>query len=90
MVVKAVVRARQWFEDLASGRASSLVELAKAEGVTDRYVGHLIPRAFLPPGIVEKILSGTQPAYVTTQAVTNRVDLPQSWADQRALLGFDL
>ena len=88
-LVKAVVRGQQWFEDLASGRAGSLAEIAKAEGVSDRYVGHLIPLAFLAPDIVAKILSGTQPVDLTSENLTKRIDLPLAWTKQRTLLGFD-
>jgi len=88
-LVKAIVRGRQWFEDLASGRARSLREIAEAEGVTDRYVGHLIPLAFLAPDIVARILSGAQPVDLTTEVLTKRIDLPVGWAEQRVMLGFD-
>ena len=37
-LVKAVVRGRRWFEDLASGRAESIAQIAQAEGVSARYV----------------------------------------------------
>ncbi|MHC4933941.1 MAG: recombinase family protein, partial [Planctomycetota bacterium] len=46
-LIKAIVRGRRWFEDLTSGRVGTLLEIAHAEGVSDRYVGHLIPLAFL-------------------------------------------
>ena len=62
---------------------------AKAEGVTDRYVGHLIPLAFLAPELVAGILSGTQPVDLTTETLTKRTHLPLSWAEQGTLLGFD-
>jgi hypothetical protein len=88
-LVKAIVRGRQWFERLASGRARSLVEIAQAEGVTDGYVGQLIPLSFLSPDIVAGILSGTQPVDLTTQTLTKRTNLPLNLAEQRALLGFD-
>ncbi len=88
-LVKAVVRGRRWFEDLASGRAESIAEIAQAEGVSARYVGHLIPLAFLAPDIVARILSGTQPVDLTTENLTKRIDLPLAWTQQRTLLGFD-
>ena len=88
-LVKAIVRGRQWFEDLASGRVRSLLEIAEAEGVSDRYVGHLIPLAFLAPDIVARILSGAQPVDLTTEVLTKRIDLPVGWAEQRVMLGFD-
>ncbi len=88
-LVKAVVRGRRWFEDLASGRARSIAQIAQAEGVSARYVGHLIPLAFLAPDIVARILSGTQPVDLTTENLTERIDLPLAWTEQRTLLGFD-
>jgi site-specific DNA recombinase len=88
-LVKAIVRARQWFEQVASGKAQSFAEIARTEGLGRRYVANLIPLAFLAPDIVASILSGTQPVELTTQELTKRVDLPLDWAEQRALLGFD-
>jgi site-specific DNA recombinase len=88
-LIKAVVRAHRWFDDLVSGRARSLRDIAKGEGVTHRYVGHLMPLAFLAPDIVAAIFAGTQPVDLTTETLTKRIDLPLDWADQRALLGFD-
>jgi len=88
-LVKAIVRGRQWFEDLASGSVRSLLEIAEAEGVSARYVGHLIPLAFLAPDIVARVLSGTQPVDLTTENLTKRIDLPLAWTVQRTLLGFD-
>ena len=89
VLVKAIVRGRQWFEQLASGRARSFTEIAKTEGVTRRYVAQLIPLAFLAPDIVARILSGSQPVDLTTEELTKRVDLPLTWTEQRVLLGFD-
>jgi len=72
-----------------SGRARSIAEIAKAEGVTVRYVGRLLPLAFLAPDIVESVLAGTQPVHLTTELLTKRVDLPVAWAEQRTHLGFN-
>ncbi len=88
-LVKAIVRGRQWFEDLATGRAGSLLEIAEAEGVSNRYVGHLLPLAFLAPDIVSRIFAGTQPVDLTTETLTKRIDLPLGWTEQRAMLGFE-
>ena len=89
VLVKAIVRGQQWFEDLASGRGGSIAEIAEAKGVSARYVGHLIPLAFLAPDIVASILSGTQPVELTAENLTKRIDLPLAWTEQRTLLGFD-
>jgi hypothetical protein len=88
-LVKSIVCARQWFEQVASGQAQSFAEIARVEGIGRRYVANLIPLAFLASDIVASILSGTQPFELTTEVLTKRVDLPLDWAEQRALLGFD-
>ena len=87
-LVKAVVRARRWFKQIESGEAKSFNEIAKAENVTDRYVGRLMPLAFLAPDIVAQILVGTQPVDLTAEALIKRTDLPATWAEQRERLGI--
>jgi hypothetical protein len=49
--LKAIARGRAWFEKLATGRAPSLQELAKREGITRRYIRRLVNLAFLSPAI---------------------------------------
>jgi len=88
-LVKAVARAHRWFDDLVTGRVRSLREIAHAEGITERYVGHLMPLAFLAPDIIAAILAGTQPADLTTETLTKRTELPPCWHQQHALLGFE-
>jgi hypothetical protein len=86
-LVKAVARGRLWFEQLAVGQAASLQAIADREGVSARYVSRLLPLAFLAPDIVELILEGRQPAALSVERLTNRLDLPLDWVDQRELLG---
>ena len=88
-LVKAIARSRQWFDGLVSGEFRSLIEIAKAEGVTDRYVGRVLPLAFLAPDIVSSVLNGTQPVQLTTEMLTKRADLPLDWEGQKCLLDFN-
>jgi len=88
-LIKAVSRAHRWFGDLVNDRARSLGDIAKTEGISDRYVGHLMPLAFLAPNIVEAILAGTQRVELTAETLIKRTDLPLNWAEQKALLGFN-
>ena len=48
-----------------------------------------MPLAFLAPEIIEAIFAGMQPVDLTAETLTRRADLPLSWADQKALLGFN-
>jgi site-specific DNA recombinase len=88
-LIKAVVRARGWFDDLVSGRVRTYGEIAKREGVTKRYVGHLIPLAFLAPEVVHNILAGSQPIDLTAETLAKRTKLLRIWAEQKIELGME-
>ena len=88
-ILKAMARARRWFDELVSGRAVSMVEIGKRESVGKRYVSRMIRLAFLAPAIIEKIAEGRQPPELTAQFLsTGRGDLPLGWQAQEKLLGF--
>ena len=84
-LIKAIARGRSWFEELAIGRARSLQELAKREGITRRYIRRLVGLAFLSPQLVEAILQGRQPVELTATRLTE-LDLPLDWTEQHKLL----
>ncbi len=69
-LLKALGRARRWFDQLSSGEATSLAKIASLEGVSVRYVGRLIRLAFLAPPIVEMIAQGHQPAELILPTLT--------------------
>ena len=81
-----IARGRAWFDELATGRARSLDELAKREAISRRYIRRLVNLAFLSPQLVEAILQGRQPVELTATRLTE-LDLPHDWAEQRRLLG---
>jgi DNA invertase Pin-like site-specific DNA recombinase len=84
-LLKAVGRARRWFDQLASGRATSLAAIASQEGIDVRYVGRLIRLAFLAPPLVEMIAQGRQPAELSAEMLTRRIILPPEWEAQKLL-----
>jgi site-specific DNA recombinase len=84
-LIKAIARGRAWFEELVSGRARSLQELAKRDGISRRYIRRLIALAFLSPELIEAILQGRQPAELTATRLTE-LDLPLDWTEQHKLL----
>lgn len=87
-LIKAIARGRKWFEELSSGRAGSLLQIARAEGVSDQYVGSLLPLAFLAPSIVEQILVGAQSNQITADRLVKAISLPLHWQEQTCLLEF--
>ena len=84
-LIKAIARGRAWFEELVSGRARSLQELAKRDGISRRYIRRLIGLAFLSPELIEAILQGRQPVALTATRLTE-LDLPLDWTEQHKLL----
>jgi DNA invertase Pin-like site-specific DNA recombinase len=87
-LLKAVARAHRWFDELSTGKASSLAEIAAREGLAVRYVGRLIRLAFLAPEIVEAIVEGRQPANLTAEAVTRHIEIPLEWCSQKTALNI--
>jgi hypothetical protein len=85
-LLKAFARARGWFEELASGRVSSLVEIARREGLAKRYVTGLAKLAFVSPTFAEAIAEGAVPTSTNLQMLMDgRVALPLSWNEQEHL-----
>ena len=88
-LLKAVARAHRWFDDLVTGRVSSMAEIGKREGLPKNYVSWLIRLAFLAPEIVEEIIQGNHPPELTAQTSHHPpVDLPLCWQAQKAALEF--
>lgn len=88
VLLKEVRRAHRCFAALLSGDAGSLAELARREGVSDRYLSRVLPLAFLAPDIVEAIACGHQPAELTAHRLIRTLNLPIAWAAQKQLLGL--
>lgn len=87
-LLKAVARARAWFDELASGRVRSLADVARREGIMRGYVERLARLAFVAPAIVEAICRGRQPAELSAEALLNRIKLPLAWQAQKDALGI--
>ena len=84
-LLKALARGRAWFGELATGRARSLEELARRDGISRRYIRRLVGLAFLSPRLVEAIIKGQQPVEFTATRLSE-LDLPLDWTEQHRLL----
>jgi site-specific DNA recombinase len=67
VLLKALARARCWFEEVVSGRVASLAAIARREGLRKRYVTRLTKLAFVAPDVAEAIAAGRAPAGVNLQ-----------------------
>src|SRR6202041_271043 len=85
-LLKAFARARGWFEELASGRVRSLVEIARRERLAKRYVTRLTRLAFVSPAFVDAIAEGKlSPGTNLQMLMDGRVALSLTWKDQEHL-----
>ncbi|MBN8996628.1 MAG: hypothetical protein J0H94_15510 [Rhizobiales bacterium] len=86
-LVRLVADAHRWFDDLKSGRAATIADIAKCDRQQVSKVSRALPLAFLAPDIVTMIVEGRQPPTLTVERLTHRRrPLPMDWAEQRALL----
>ncbi len=81
----AIVKARQWIDDLAHGRVASFVVIARREGKAERHISLLAPLAFVSPRIVSALLEGTAPADLILTKLARA--LPYCWAEQERRVG---
>jgi site-specific DNA recombinase len=86
-LLKALARARCWFEELASGRVASLAAIARREGLRKRYVARLTRLAFIAPPLAEAVAEGRAPIGVTLQRLMDgRLELAPCWREQQRII----
>jgi len=85
-LLKALARARQWYEWVIAGKVWGGRSIAQKTGFDERHVSQILECAFLAPDIVEAILDGRQPENLTWKKLTRHV--PMNWVEQRKRLGF--
>ncbi len=83
-LIKSVSRAHEWTNQISRGEHKNQRAIAAATGLDERYIGRVLPNAFLAPDIVEAILEGVQPPEFTLHKLL--APFPLSWAEQRAQL----
>lgn len=86
VLLQTIIRARQWFNDLVSGRVKNMSEIVSREGLDKSYVSRVTTLAFLAPDIVENIVTGRQPADLSVEKLLREIDLPLAWENQHQIL----
>lgn len=88
ILIATIANAHAWFQELASGRKSSISDIARERGLAANEVSRLLPLAFLAPDIVAAIMAGRQPVDLTVKRLTRCESLLSDWEQQRKVLGF--
>jgi DNA invertase Pin-like site-specific DNA recombinase len=85
-LVKLLARGRGWYEELTSGRVTSIRDIAQRENLSEAYVSRVFQGALLAPKIVEQVIKGTQPVTLTVESLRKAPAL--DWATQYQQLGI--
>ncbi len=88
-LIRGMIKSQEWFNLLINGKAKTIGEIAKQEGVVPSHVTRCIYRSFLAPDIIRAIMNGTQPAHINIDFIKRHSPLPLDWHEQRRLLGFE-
>ena len=73
---------------IASGRYSSISELASSLGLDRSFVSRVVRLKLLAPDIVDAILCGNEPSWLTYIELS-ACKFPDLWCEQRKALGFE-
>lgn len=68
-LARGVVMARRWTAELRAGRHDSILDLAKTEKLCVRYLGQILPLAYMAPDLIEQIVEGRQPQALSPGAL---------------------
>jgi site-specific DNA recombinase len=85
-LVKAIARARDWYERIVSGEVSTVRQLAQKTRLSSTYVKCMMECATLSPQITEILLSGKHRPDLTLQELLQNV--PLDWPEQLRGLGL--
>lgn len=85
-LVNLVARAHYYLDRLCDRSVLSIAELAEELSVHRADISRILPLAFLSPAITDAILTGRQPADLTSRALARRADVPFLWRDQATVL----
>jgi hypothetical protein len=86
-ILKALGRAWAWRRKLESGQMATAGDIAKMEGVTDRFVSRTMRLAFLSPEVLERMLVGREPPAATWNDLVKAASAP--WSQQQVPIFSD-
>lgn len=82
-LVKAISRAFVWNQMLLNREVKSISQLSRKEGISCRYIRHILPLCSLSPKVIDTILEGRQHPKTTITDLLQIQSLP--WSDQSVL-----
>jgi site-specific DNA recombinase len=84
-LVTAIARGRYWLDELITGAAIDVEQIATREKCSVRQVNLTISLAFLSPTLVKAAVEGRLPRGI---GIARLRDAPAEWSRQHAMLGL--
>lgn len=79
-IIKAIARARRWYEQLTSGEASGLADLASRHGVSERFVRAHFRLVQLSPQAIENLMTRQVSLPLSLDDLLTAI--PMKWSEQ--------
>src|ERR1017187_846632 len=80
-LVKAVARARDWYEQIVTGEVAHVAEIARKTGMPSCDVKYALKFAMLSPQVTEAILAGKHPPNLTLRDLRSSISI--DWKEQQ-------
>ena len=79
-LLRAIGRAWAWRHRLERGDVNTIADLAREEGISDRYVSRVIRLAWLSPSVLERLVLRREPTVLSIFDLCGVAELP--WIEQ--------
>ncbi|MBP0484172.1 hypothetical protein [Sagittula salina] len=79
-LLRAIGRAWDWRRRLERGDVNTIADLARAEGISDRYVSRVIRLAWLSPSVLERLVLRREPTMLSIFDLCGVAEL--TWVEQ--------
>lgn len=84
-IVKSIALGRAWLDELRSGTATAISQIAERNKCTVRHVQMTLSMAFIAPDLVQAAIEGRLPRGISVASLR---DAPAEWSQQRRRLGL--
>ena len=88
-ILRALGRAWAWGRRLETGEAAPIHDIDKAENLSDRFVGRIMRLAYLSPKVVQAILDGSHPAWLTMRDLLEPFPMDWQLQEKKFLARFE-
>ena len=79
-ILKAIARARLWYEQITKGEARSILELANMHGVSPRYINVQMKLVQISPRLIESLVNRPETLPLSLDELVAAI--PMKWTDQ--------